>query len=243
MKPVVIKSRRFSAITILWLFAVHAIQAQDGRLVKETANRSTEEFGGIEEVMVVDTGGDIEFIELQEPLGVLAALETAESEMGANISDGAMTCLEFVREEIENRTDVRVLADTDTVIIGDALKDPCNVIVVTGGLTITITETEVRTLFYRLQVHLGARASCALRLTAFSFDAATGETFLTWESIPQSKYTMEVSTDLIQWEELERDIPSEGSSTTATLATDKGDARELYFRTRLQLDSLRDPVP
>jgi hypothetical protein len=94
-----------------------------------------------------------------------------------------------------------------------------------------------------MQVHLGARGSCALRLTAFSFDTQTHEASLTWESIPQSQYTVEVSADMEQWEELKPGIPSQGTSTTETVATGKADARELYFRVRLQIDSLPDPEP
>ena len=232
------------AISILWItLSIQAAHGQDGVLNKMTVSGTADEFGGIEEVVVVNEDGGIQTVELQQPLGVSAALKEAEDQLGADFPDGSVICFELLREEIEKRSDVHIQTAPGTIVVGDPENDPCNVIVVTGGVTITITETAARIFFYRVQVHVGVRDSCALRLTAFSFDTQTSEITLAWESIPESQYTIEVSSDMKEWEDLKRDIPSQGTSTTETLATGNADARELYFRVRLQIDSLPDPVP
>ena len=235
----------FVAIVAFWFLAISQVShGQQSAAPNKVFNfNNTDVFGGIEEVVVIEADGTREIIELPVPHGAPDALDIAASKVGADLrAESVVLCFEVLRQENDIQTATSVTQEPGTLIIGDPDGDPCGVIVVSGQVDITTTITDTTTFFYRMQVHLGVRGSCALRLTAFAYDSENGETTLTWETIPQSQYGIEVSTDMEQWEERKRDVPSQGSSTTETLSNGKPGARELYFRVRLQVDSMPAPL-
>jgi len=135
---------RIMALLILGAMAgIPAVSAQDGVLIKTTATETTEEFGGIEEVVVVDAEGGIETIVLQPPHGVSGALDAAENQVGENLRDGTVICFEAIRNEPDSRSNVAISTTPGTTFVGD-INDPCNITVFSGELTITTTITEAQ---------------------------------------------------------------------------------------------------
>jgi len=219
------------------------VTGQDGVLNKQTIQLSGEKFGGIEEVAVVRANGAMETVVLSPPLGVTAALSEASRQLEENLEgDTTVLCFEAKRIEFDTQSQTSVTETPGTVFIGDPDSTPCKLIVLTGQVDVITTITGMSTHFYQLQVHLDADWSCALKLTSFAFDVFEKEATLVWNSIPEAKYSIEWSRDLRDWQVLEQDIPSQGSSTTRNGLAPLRSA-DLYFRVRLQIDSLPDPNP
>ena len=73
--------------------------------------------------------------------------------------------------------------------------------------------------------------SSPLQFTSVSYDPEQGETTLTWSSVPNRIYAIDESFNLVDWEELDDSLESEGMSTSFTIDTFPGKS---FFRVRLQ---------
>ena len=73
--------------------------------------------------------------------------------------------------------------------------------------------------------------SSPLQFTSVSYDPEQGETTLTWSSVPKRIYAIDESFNLVDWEELDDSLESEGMSTSFTIDTFPGKS---FFRVRLQ---------
>ncbi len=68
-----------------------------------------------------------------------------------------------------------------------------------------------------------------LAITDFEYNEATDRATLTWNSKTNAIYSAEVSTDLVNWFEVDDNIPSQGATTTVTLPPGTG-AEKYFFR-------------
>ena len=74
-------------------------------------------------------------------------------------------------------------------------------------------------------------AAPPLRITAFSFDPATMQLSITWDSVAGANYSVEHSSDLLGWQEQD-DPTATGPSTSVTLSYDPAVTKRIYVRVR-----------
>ena len=67
-----------------------------------------------------------------------------------------------------------------------------------------------------------------LTITEFEYDEATDRATLTWNSKTNAIYSAEVSTDLVNWLEVDDSIASQGATTTVTLPPGTREAKYFY---------------
>ena len=74
-------------------------------------------------------------------------------------------------------------------------------------------------------------AGAAFAITEITRDAATSHVTLTWNSADDTSYSVDTSTDLVQWSESEDGIASTGATTSFT-ERNVSEEKTIYFRVR-----------